>query len=112
MPLPGFTADASLPETIATYSMRAEVSEATAVGLQQFDIKTLTSRGTSIARTPNVSGCVDIDYLPVCHDTHPATPFGRCCDFTHERVCNGRRVSICTFTDCTRFPDTNTSVLT
>jgi hypothetical protein len=108
MSLPGFTADASLLKKLELYSMPADASEAEAVRLQQFDLSTLTSRGTSISRT---RGCFDTDYAPVCRDAHPGTPFGRCCDFTHERVCNGRRVSICTFTDCTGFPDTNTSVL-
>jgi hypothetical protein len=107
--LPGFTADAAL-KTVATYSSRP-ASEAQAVILQQFNLNTVTSRGASISKTPTLSGCIDIDYVPVCRG-NPATPFGRCCDTTHEKVCNGRRVAICTFTDCTGFPDTNTSVLT
>ena len=110
MSLPGFTADAAL-KTVALYSSRPAVSEAQAVMLQQFNLKSLTTRGSSISRTPTLSGCFDIDYVPVCRG-NPATPFGRCCDTTHERVCNGQRVAICTFTDCTGFPDTNTSVLT
>jgi hypothetical protein len=110
MYLPGFTADAAL-ETVASDSSRPAVSEAHAVVLQQINLNSLTSRGASISRTPTLSGCFDIDYVPVCRG-NPATPFGRCCDTTHERVCNGHRVAICTFTDCTGFPDTNTSVLT
>jgi hypothetical protein len=101
MSLPGFTADAAL-KTVAGYRTRLAVPEAQAVILQQLE----TSRGASISRTPSLSGCIDIDYVPVCHG-NPFTP-GRCCDTTHEKVCNGRRVAICTFTDCTGFPDTNT----
>jgi hypothetical protein len=107
MSLPGFTADAAL-KTVASYSSRLSASETRGVILQQFNLNALTSRGAS--RTPTLSGCIDIDHVPVCRG-NPFTP-GRCCDTTHEKVCNGRRVAICTFTDCTGFPDTNTSVLT
>jgi hypothetical protein len=110
MSLPGFTADASLLKTTKPSSMRVDACDAKGVRLQQFDVSTLTSRGTSISRTPTVGKCIDTDYAPVCHSAHPAS-LRRCCDFTHERVCNGRRVAICTFTECTGFPDTNTSVL-
>ena len=106
MSLPGFTADASLPETIAPYPTRVEVSDVEAITLQQFDLNSLTSRGTSVSRTPTVSKCFDTDYAPVCHRTHPAS-LRQCCDFTHERVCNGQRVAICTITSCSGFPDTN-----
>jgi hypothetical protein len=109
MSLPGFTADAAL-KTVASYSSRPAVSRAQAVVLQQFNLKSLASRAASISGTPTLSGCIDIDHVPVCHG-NPFTP-GRCCDTTHEKVCNGQRVAICTFTDCTGFPDTNTSVLT
>jgi hypothetical protein len=110
MSLPGFTADAVL-ERVASYLSRPAVSEAQAVMIQQFNPNTLTSRSASISRTPSLRGCIDIDHVPVCRG-NPATPFGRCCDTTYEKVCNGRRVAICTLTDCTGFPDTNTSVLT
>ena len=101
MSLPGFTADATLGKTFELYSMNeAGVGEAKT---SQFAVNPTAALGT-----PGLTGCIDIDHLPVCRGG-TVTPFGRCCDTTHERVCNGQRVAICTFTDCTKRTDTNAS---
>ena len=94
MLLPGFTAGATLAKSEAVFSGVAGGA----------DLRGAT--GFVYA-----ASCYDTDYLPKCYSKHPAA-LGRCCDHTHERVCNGQRVAICTFTECSGFRDTNTSVLT
>ena len=109
MSLPGFAAGTSLNKPVGLNAMRtsrASLGDRSTVELQQIGLKPLAS-STSIAASAGSGRCIHIDYVPVCHSLNPNnTPFGRCCDFTHEVRCDGRRVSICTLTDCTKFPDT------
>lgn len=109
MSLPGFTAGTSLNKPVGLYAMRnsrASLGDISAVELQQIGLKPLAS-STSIAPPAAAPRCIDIHYVPRCYSANPLTPIGgQCCDFTFEKRCDGRRVSICTFTECTKFPDT------
>jgi hypothetical protein len=106
MLMPGFTADYSFAERGVFHGRRNRDSVSSVV-LQQYAGNPAARRSASISSGDGT--CVDVHYLPVCRSTHPATPFKTCCDYTHERICNGQRVAICTFTECSSsFPDTNT----
>jgi hypothetical protein len=107
MSLPGFSADESLRRSVEPYSLSgAGARNRPAVRLQQ----RASLRAPDSREPASAEHCFHADHVPVCYSAHPAAAFGRCCDRTHEVFCGGRRVSICTFTDCTRFPDTNAPV--
>jgi hypothetical protein len=104
MSLPGFTADVSLPKPIGFYAVRnvgTAAGDKPVVELQQIGLSPLAS-SMSITPPAGAPGCIDIHYVPRCYSANPLTPIGgQCCDFTFEKRCDGRRVSICTFTECT-----------
>jgi len=105
MLLPGFTAGASLAKATEAFSGGTSRNSARfSVQLQQAN-RLAVKAGRLGSVSAGLSGCQDLDHVPVCYSPNPTRP-GRCCDTTHEKICNGRRVAICTFTDCSGFPDT------
>ena len=104
MSLPGFTADASLRNRIAVSSTTTDFM--LDVASIEPRLMALPGESTSLGLAAGEK-CFHADHVPVCRPLGPGGALGQCCDFTHEVFCNGRRVSICTFTDCTKRPDTN-----
>lgn len=106
MLLPGFSADASLLKLGEIYSGRSIAGlEATGFPFVPQRQSLPAANGDSSLASRRLSGCIDVDHQPVCHSRSPFTP-GTCCDSTVEKICHGQRVAICTFTDCSGFPDT------
>src|SRR5258706_12283740 len=81
MPLPGFTADASLPNPTGFYAvrnLRASAGDKSVVELQQIGLRPLPS-SMSTARLPAAPGRLQIHYAPRCYNQKPFTPLGEEC---------------------------------